>query len=145
MVKMYLLDTGFITLCLTNNLPEKWVRPWEEIQEGIKTGCVIESIIAESYYQLLIKYGLDREKANESILRFKAVKGTRIMSIDNNTAILAGYYRIRFKKFSLSLVDCFLLATGYKNRNDAKIYTTDEKLKIASKDIFVPCDYLPIR
>ena len=134
MVKMYLLDTGFVTLCLTNNLPEKWVHPWKEIQEGIKTGCVIEPIIAESYYQLLMKYGLDREKANESIL-----------SIDNNTAILAGYYRIRFKKFSLSLVDCFLLATGYKNRNDAKIYTTDEKLKIASKDIFVPCDYLPIR
>jgi len=134
MVKMYLLDTGFVTLCLTNNLPEKWIRPWEEIQEGIKTGCIIEPIIAESYYQLLMKYGLDREKANESIL-----------SIDNNTAILAGYYRIRFKKFSLSLVDCFLLATGYKNRNDAKIYTTDEKLKIASKDIFVPCDYLPIR
>jgi len=134
MVKMYLLDTGFVTLCLTNNLPEKWVHPWKEIQEGIKTGCIIEPIIAESYYQLLMKYGLDREKANESIL-----------SIDNNTAILAGYYRIRFKKFSLSLVDCFLLATGYKNRNDAKIYTTDEKLKIASKDIFVPCDYLPIR
>ena len=144
MVKMYLLDTGFVTLCLTNNLPEKWIRPWEEIQEGIKTGCIIEPIIAESYYQLLMKYGLDREKANESIL-----------SIDNNTAILAGYYRIRFKNcllfnsflgnFSLSLVDCFLLATGYKNRNDAKIYTTDEKLKIASKDIFVPCDYLPIR
>jgi len=145
MVKVYLLDTGFVTLCLTSNLPEKWIRPWKEIQKGLKAGCVIEPIIAESYYQLLRKHGLNKEEANESILRFKAVKGISIMDIDNNTAILAGYYRIRFKKFSLSLVDCFLLAAGYKNKNEAKIYTTDGKLKIASKEISIPCDYLPIR
>lgn len=144
MGKVYLLDTGFVTLCLTGNLPEKWIRPWNEIQEGLKIGYVIEPIIAESYYQLL-KYGLSKKEANESILRFKARKGISIMDIDNNTAILAGYYRIRFKKFGLSLVDCFLLALGYKNKNETKIYTTDEKLKIASKEISISCDFLPYR
>jgi len=140
--KPYLFDTGFITLCLTNNLPEKWKRPWNDIRRGLGTSYILEPVISESYYQLLRK-GISKDQVENLIVRLKGVKGVNVIDIDNKIAFLSGYYRWRFKMLSLSLVDCFLLAVGFKNK--AKIYTTDEKLKIAAKKLNISCDYLPIR
>lgn len=136
----YLLDTGFAVLALTDNLPEKWTRPWSEIRKGLKDGLVIEPVIAEIYFQLLRK-GVDREKARALIIKMKGL--VQVMNIDDETAISAGHNRIRFGELSLSLVDCLLLAVGSKYKT--KIYTTDERLKIASRRMNIPCDCLPVR
>ena len=143
MASKYLFDTGFITLALTDCLPERWIRPWNEIRKQQKVGHIIEPVIAETYYQLMMKKGRDNEGAKKSIIeQVKSLRNVTILSLEDNDSFLAGLYRIKFKKFGLSLVDCFILAIAYRRK--LKIYTTDEPLKKAAKEIKVLCDYVPI-
>lgn len=141
MASEYLFDTGFLTLALTDCLPERWIRPWNEIREQQKVGYIIEPVIAETYYQLMVKNGIDKKSAKNYII--EQVKScVTISGLDDNDCFLASLYRIKFRKFGLSLVDCFILAIAYRRK--LKIYTTDEPLKKAAKEIKVLCDYLPV-
>lgn len=143
MASKYLFDTGFITLALTDCLPERWIHPWNEIRKQQKVGHIIEPVIAETYYQLMMKKGRDNEGAKNSIIeQVKSLRNVTILSLEDNDSFLAGLYRIKFRKFGLSLVDCFILAIAYRRK--LKIYTTDEPLKKAAKEIKVLCDYVPI-
>ena len=136
----YLFDTGFLVPAILNELPEKWYRPWKEVRSGIKTGYTIEPVIAEVYYQLL-KRGFTKDNARNII--FQKIKTTlAIIDIDNNISISAGYYYMRFRDLKLSYTDCFLLVTAKRDR--MKLYTTDSKIKRASKELGVLCEYLPI-
>lgn len=141
MASEYLFDTGFLTLALTDSLPERWIHPWNEIREQQKVGYIIEPVIAETYYQLMVKNGIDKKSAKNYII--EQVKScVTISGLDDNDSFLASLYRIKFRKFGLSLVDCFILAIAYRRK--LKIYTTDEPLKKAAKKIKVLCDYLPV-
>ena len=139
----YLFDTGFLTSALTGSLPEKWIRPWNEIIKRGKTGYIIEPVIAETCYQLMTKKGLNKEMSKNHIMRIKSLDPMNILNLNDNDSFKASLYRTRFSKFGLSLVDCFILATA--NRLKLKIYTTDEPLKRVAKKINVQYNYLPIR
>lgn len=143
MRRKYLLDTGFITLTLTDKLPEKWRRPWQEIKTfPQKIACIIEPIFAEAYQQLLKKEGINKQSAKKYIMKIKPI--IFILPIDNNDSFRAAQYRIKYesKKSSLSLVDSFLLAVA--KRYKLKIYTTDLGLKEAAKKEGIQCNYLPL-
>ena len=131
----YLFDTGFLTLALSKNLPEKWSKPWSEIKTKQRVGYVIEPIIAETYYQLMNK-GIDKNKANDFIMQIKSI--VNILHLKDAHSFEAGICHKRFK--ALSLVDCFILAVAYRER--LKIFTTDESLKISADDKNVLCDYI---
>jgi predicted nucleic acid-binding protein len=135
----YLFDTGFLTLALTNSLPEKWTRPWIETRKRRKRAYIIEPVIAETYYQLMRK-GISKEGAKSYVMNVKMLESLNVISLDNNDSLRAGSYHLRFS--NLSLVDCFLLRVALKRK--LKIYTTDNALRAAAKVIKVMCDYLPI-
>jgi predicted nucleic acid-binding protein len=139
----YLFDTGFLTSALTDSLPEKWIRPWNEIIKRGKAGYIIEPVIAETCYQLMTKKGINKEMSKNHIMRIKSLDSMNILNLNDNDSFKASLYRTRFSKFSLSLVDCFILATA--NRLKLKVYTTDEPLKRVAKKINVSYNYLPIR
>jgi predicted nucleic acid-binding protein len=139
----YLFDTGFLTSALTDSLPEKWIRPWNEIIKRGKAGYIIEPVIAETCYQLMTKKGINKEMSKNHIMRIKSLDSRNILNLNDNDSFKASLYRTRFSKFSLSLVDCFILATA--NRLKLKVYTTDEPLKRVAKKINVSYNYLPIR
>lgn len=139
----YLFDTGFLTLSLTDSLPEKWIRPWNEIIKRQKSGYIIEPVIAETCYQLMTKNGINKEMSKNYIMKIKSLDSMNILNLNDNDSFKASLYRTRFSIFSLSLVDCFILATA--NRLKLKIYTTDEPLKKVAKKINVSYNYLPIR
>ena len=140
MVHKYSLDTGFLTSALTDSLPEKWVRPWNEVRKRGRECYIIEPVIMETYYQLMMKKGMDKESAKEHIMKIKSLKSLNIPVLEDNDSFRAGLYHIRFN--NLSFVDSFVLAIA--NRLKLKIYTTDGHLKMAAKKINVPYDYLPI-
>ena len=139
----YLFDTWFLASALTGSLPEKWIRPWNEIIKRGKSGYIIEPVIAETCYQLMTKKGINKEMSKNHIMRIKSLDSMNILDLNDNDSFKASLYRTRFSKFSLSLVDCFILATA--NRPKLKIYTTDEPLKRVAKKINVSYNYLPIR
>jgi len=139
----YLFDTGFLTSALTDSLPEKWTRPWNEIIKRGKAGYIIEPVIAETCYQLMTKKGINKEMSKNHIMRIKSLDSMNILNLNDNDSFKASLYRTSFSKFSLSLVDCFILATA--NRLKLKVYTTDEPLKRVAKKINVSYNYLPIR
>lgn len=139
MVHKYSFDTGFLTLALTDSLPEKWARPWNEVRKQGKVCYIIEPVIMETYYQLMAKKGIDKENAKDIIMKIKSLESINIPVLDNNVSFRAGLYHMRFK---LSFVDSFILAIA--NKLKLKIYTTDGSLKIAAKNIKVLYDYLPI-
>ena len=139
----YLFDTGFLTLALTGSLPEKWIRPWNEIIKRRKSGYIVEPVIAETCYQLMTKEGMNKEMSKNYIMKIKSLDSMNILDLDDNDSFKASLYRTRFRIFSLSLVDCFILATA--NRLKLKIYTTDEPLKKVAKKINISYNYLPIR
>ena len=139
----YLFDTGFLTLALTASLPEKWIHPWNEIIKRGKAGYIIEPVIAETCYQLMTKKGINKELSKNYIMKMKSLDSMNILNLDDNDSFKASLYRTRFRIFSLSLVDCFILATA--NRRKLKIYTTDEPLKRVAKKINISYNYLPIR
>ena len=138
----YLFDTGFLTLALAGSLPEKWTRPWNEIIKRRKAGYIIEPVIAETCYQLMTKNGINKEMSKNYIMKIKSLDSMNILNLDDNDSFKASLYRTRFRKFSLSLVDCFILATA--NRLKLKIYTTDEPLKKVAKLMNISYNYLPI-
>jgi len=135
----YTFDTGFLTLALTNRLPEKWFSPWKEVikREGI--GYIIEPVVMETYYQLMAK-GMSKEKARDSIMKIKSLDSMQILALDDNDAFRAGVHHMTFHE--LSFVDCFILAIADKLH--LKLYTTDSSLKMCAKKINIECDYLPI-
>ena len=139
----YLFDTGFLTSALTDSLPEKWIRPWNEIIKRGKAGYIIEPVIAETCYQLMTKKGINKEMSKNHIMRIKSLDSMNILDLNDNDSFKASLYRTRFSKFSLSLVDCFILAVA--NRLKLKIYTTDEPLKRVAKKINVQYNYLHIQ
>ncbi|GEM_PF-1136038 len=139
----YLFDTGFLTPALTGSLPEKWTRPWNEIIKRGKAGYIIEPVIAETCYQLMTKKGINKEMSKNHIMQIKSLDSMSILNLNDNDSFKASLYRTRFSKFSLSLVDCFILAAA--NRLKLKIYTTDELLKRVAMKINVLYNYLPIR
>jgi predicted nucleic acid-binding protein len=100
---------------------------------------IIEPVIMEFYYQLMMKNGMDKESAKELIMKLKSLKSLNIPELDDNDSFSAGHYHIRFN--DLSFVDSFVLAIA--NRLKLKIYTTDGHLKMAAKKLNVLCDYLP--
>ena len=140
MVHKYSFDTGFITLALTDSLPEKWARPWNEVRKRRGECYIIEPVIMESYYQLMMKNGMDKESAKELIMKIKSLKSLNIPVLDDNDSFRAGLYHIRFN--NLSFVDSFVLAIA--NRLKLKIYTTDGHLKMAAKKLNVLYNFLPI-
>jgi len=135
----YLFDTGFLILALTDSLPEKWSRPWNEMIKQERLCYIIEPVVMETYYQLMTKKGMDRESAKDLIMKIKSLPSVQIPHLDDNDSFRAALYHVRF---NLSFVDCFLLAIA--NKLKLKIYTTDESLKMAAKKINVLYDYLPI-
>jgi predicted nucleic acid-binding protein len=139
MVHKYSFDTGFLTLALTDNLPEKWVRPWNEVRKRGRKGYIIEPVIMETYYQLMMKKGMDKESARDLVMQMKSLESINIPALNDNDSFRAGLYH---KRFNLSFVDCFVLALA--NRLKLKIYTTDGPLKLAAEKINVPYDYLPL-
>ena len=139
MVHKYSLDTGFLTSALTDSLPEKWVRPWNDVRKRGRECYIIEPVIMETYYQLMMKKGVDKESAKDLIMKIKSLESINIPVLDDNDSFRAGLYHIRF---NLSFVDCFVLAIA--NKLELKVYTTDRPLKMAAKKINVLYDYLPI-
>jgi len=139
----YLFETGFLTIALTGSLPEKWIQPWNEIIKRRKAGYIIEPVIAETCYQLMTKKGIKKEMSMNYIMNIKSLDSMNILNLGDNDSFKASLYRTRFNKFSLSLVDCFILATA--NRLKLKIYTIDERLKKVAKLMNISYNYLPIR
>lgn len=139
MVHKYSFDTGFLTLALTDSLPEKWARPWNEVRKQGRVCYIIEPVIMETYYQLMMKKGMDKENAKDIIMKIKSLESINIPVLDDNDSFRAGLYHIRF---NVSFVDSFVLAIA--NKLKLKIYTTDGPLKMAAKEINVLYDYLPI-
>ena len=139
----YLFDTGFLALAFTASLPEKWIHLWNEIIKRGKAGHIIEPVIAETCYQLMIKKGMNKERSKNYILEMKSLDSINILNLDDNDSFKASLYRTRFSIFSLSLVDCFILATA--NRRKLKIYTTDEPLKRVAKKINILYNYVSIQ
>ncbi|RZN34555.1 MAG: type II toxin-antitoxin system VapC family toxin [Methanophagales archaeon ANME-1-THS] len=136
----YFLDTGFLTLALTESLPGRWIKPWEDIKKHRIKGYVIEPVIAETFYQLT-KKGIVKQKAIEDIFKMKSIKSMNIISnLEDDDSFLAGTYHNRFEK--LSSVDCYVLATA--RRLKLKIYTTDEPMARAARDIGISCEYYEI-
>jgi len=140
MVHKYSFDTGFLTLALTDSLPEKWTRPWNEVRKEGRACYIIEPVFMETYYQLMMKKGMDKENAKANIMRIKSLKSINIPVLDDNDSFRAALFHIRFD--NLSFVDSFVLAIAEKLK--LKIYTTDGPLKMAAKKINVLYDYLPI-
>lgn len=128
MVHKYSFDTGFLTLALTDSLPEKWARTWNEVRKQGRACYIIEPVIMETYYQLMMKKGMDKENAKDLIMKIKSLESINMPILDDNESFRAGLYHIRF---NLSFVDSFVLAIA--NKLKLKIYTTDGALKMAAK------------
>ncbi|RLF96072.1 hypothetical protein DRN52_03025 [Thermococci archaeon] len=86
MPKKCSLDTGFITLYLTGELPEKWTRVANGISKGRTTGLVPEGVVSETYYQLLKDHR--KEEVERMIMKLKGIQGIRLVEINNRIAIL---------------------------------------------------------
>jgi predicted nucleic acid-binding protein len=84
MVHKYSFDTGFLTLALTDNLPEKWVRPWNEVRKRGRKGYIIEPVIMETYYQLMMKKGMDKESARDLVMQMKSLESINIPALNDN-------------------------------------------------------------
>jgi len=91
----------------------------------------------------MIKKGMNKERSKNYILEMKSLDSINILNLDDNDSFKASLYRTRFSIFSLSLVDCFILATA--NRRKLKIYTTDEPLKRVAKKINILYNYVSIQ
>jgi predicted nucleic acid-binding protein len=90
----YLFDTDFLTMALTGDLPEKWIRPRNEIIKRRKAGYIIEPVIAETCYQLMTKKGMNKEMSKNYIINIKSLDSMNILNLGNNDSFKASLYRI---------------------------------------------------
>lgn len=140
-MKRYLFDTNIISLWFDNSLPEKWLRHWKEIKMGNSSLLLFEQLISESYYKNIHKYG--KKKSRDNILWLKGLPNNCLYAINDNDALNAGDIKVQYKKYKLSLVDCFLITIAKTNR--AKIFTTDHSVRDVARKMNINVDYLPLK
>ncbi len=122
-----------------SSIPDKWRRQWEEAITGKKNLILFEPLIAEIFYRLALKIG--ETKANERILWLKSLPSTKIIEINNNLAIEAVKVYLKFRRYSLSLVDSFSAVIA--KRRNAALFTTDTGIRNVCRRIGVSVSFLP--
>ncbi len=88
----------------------------KQIIEGYATGIISSAALTELYYHLNRYHG--KEKTEYWIIYLQNLPNTEIISLDTDTAILAGrlrtkYYKKKFKE--ISYLDCMHIATAIKS------------------------------
>lgn len=139
MTAPYLFDCMALVWALQHELPDKWVRSWDEVAGRRRQLLLFEPLISEVYYQLSRR--INSMNAKSSIIGLKSNPGVIIHPLDDNDAILAGQFKNTFH--GLSLVDCYNLALA--QRHKAKIFSTDIQLREAAKSKGVMIDYIPFK
>ena len=61
---------------------------------------IIEPVFMETYYQLMMKKGMDKENAKANIMRIKSLKSINIPILDDNDSFRAALFHIRFGNLS---------------------------------------------
>jgi len=134
----YLFDT-MVHVYANNNIPEKWRRQWKEVTVGNKKLILFEPLIAEIMYQMIKEKG--DGVASNRILWVKGLPNAEIVELNDHIAFAAARIFLKFKKYSISLVDSFSLAIAKSKR--AEIFTTDYGLRRAGNDFKVRVNFLP--
>lgn len=138
-MKKLIFDTNAVDLLISEKLPIKWKRYWNEIKKNHSRLLLLEPLITEFFYKLSRNYG--EGITLHKIMQIKALKSSHFIDMDDNLAILAGKMVNKYQKHRLSVIDCYLLAGGKKN--GARIITTDAGIKNASKKEKIQIDFIP--
>lgn len=93
-MRNYLFDTGTFSLFFSGNMPEKWIRYWNEIRNGSKNLILFEMLISEIFYKNSGRHGFQDMK--NKVMEIKSLKGSRIIKIDDNHAFAAGEYMVSY-------------------------------------------------
>ncbi len=139
-MKRYLFDTSAISLMLEGNVPDKWKRFWIDVRTGRGRLILFEPLVSETYYKNVQVHGKKPSKRN--VLWLKALPETTMVHLDDNHAIAAGDIKVEHSRFSLSLVDCFILAVA--KSQSAKIITMDHSLRDVARKMRIGCSFLPL-
>jgi len=138
----YLFDTSAFSLFLLGKIPEKWKRFWNDVCLIRKNKLILfEPLISEIFYQFSKQIGFDKTK--EKIEWIKSLPTSEMVLLDDNIAIIAGKYKINFSIFSISLVDCYILALA--QRKNATILTTDAGLKNSARKLNINTNFIPFK
>ena len=134
-----LLDANAFSMLVYEGVPEKWERIWKDMRMGKTQLMLIEPLISEFYYKNIQRVG--KKGSKDKIYHIKAWRNTQIINLDDNDAIMAGSFKVEYRKYSISLVDCFILAVCKRNR--LKILTTDPGVRDVGKKLGVDVSFLP--
>lgn len=136
-MKKILFDTYVVSLMLSGNLPEKWVRYANEIRKGERILLMFEPLISEIFYKNVPVFGIS--KCRDKIYWLKSLPKVEIHTLTDNDALDAGEIKVQQLQYGLSLVDCYLLSIG-KRRNSI-VLTTDHGVRDVGKKIGVEVKY----
>ena len=139
----YLIDTNVLSwLLYENNIPEKLLKYWNQIQNKQSRLILIAPVVSEIFYKNAPNIG--DEKTEYEIWKLVNSLNPKLYSLGYNDAIKAGAIKIKYsgrKKDELSLVDCFLLAVA--KRYKTSIITTDHSIDNIGRNMNIDVRYLP--
>ena len=139
-MRLHLLDTMVHLAFRGGRVPEKWTLMWTDIRHGRRSLILVESIVAETYYQISKTDGED--EALDHVLWLKGLLRTRVVPVDDNLAMTAGRLRARYGgKHDLSLADCFALAAA--RHTGAQLVTTEHGLRDCARELRIDVSWLP--
>jgi predicted nucleic acid-binding protein len=101
---------------------------------------LFEPLISEIYYKNFPKQG--KRACKDKILWLKSLPKKGVYSLKNRDAINAGEIKVRFLRYNLSLVDCFLLSVGM--HCNATLLTTDHSVRDVARKMNIKVDFLPL-
>jgi hypothetical protein len=106
---------------LTDDVPEKWARPWSEVRSGRAWFLLIESVISEAHQKNTQRLG--SRTCKDRLLWLKSLPRVGIHELTDNDALAAGDIRLRHPGQGLSMVDSLVLAVASVTR--PRVLTTD--------------------
>lgn len=139
-MKKCIFDTNAVSLMFSENLPEIWDMYFKQVRKGERILLLFEPLISEIFYKNEPNFGISVCK--DKIYQLKALPRVEIHRLNDNDAINAGEIKVRYSKYDLSLVDCYLLSIG-KSRK-CMIITTDHNVRDVGKKIDVEIKYHPL-
>ena len=120
----YVFDAGVFALFFAG---DSSVKPYfDKASSGRASGFVSEVNLAEFYYKTGQRFDMETADA-----RLGLVRTSQILSISTNEDAVVAAGKWKLKDSSLSLADCFALAT--LEANGEVLLTTDPELKRALK------------
>jgi len=134
-MKKIIFDTYVVSLMLSDNLPEKWIKYYNEIRKGERILLLFEPLISETFYKNELKFGMSACK--QKIYWLKSLPKVEIHTLTDTDAIAAGEIKVRYD--DLSLVDCYLLSIG--KRRSSIILTTDHVIRDAGKKLGIEVNF----